>query len=90
MAVRPGVPSKLEVVGVRNEQVLDEVVRAWAEREPPGDEGAATRASTIALDYYRAGASVSEACRQAGSFVEGWARHPSHWTAEKRAMRLAS
>jgi hypothetical protein len=76
---------------VRNEQVLDEVVRAWAEREFPGDQDASARVSAIALDSYVAGASVSEACRQAGAFMDGWARHPSHWMSDPQpAVRLAS
>jgi len=81
----------LEVVGVRNEQVLDEVVRAWVEQELPGDQGAANRAAAIALDCYREGASVSEACREAGAFIEGWARHPAHWVGDHAPLvRLAS
>ena len=74
-----------------NEQVLAEVVRVWVERELPGDQGAATRAATIALNCYRDSATVSEACRHASDFVVSWTRHPAHYMVEQDAVvRLAS
>ena len=87
----PGVPFSWEVIGVTNEQVLAEAVRAWAEQELPGDQGAAKRAAAIALGCYRECASVSEACRQASAFVGSWTRHPAHWKVGQHAVvRLVS
>jgi hypothetical protein len=61
-----------------SELVLAEMVRAWIDRQLPGDVRAANHAVAIAEAAYAGGASVSEACRQVRAFVGSWSRHPSH------------
>jgi hypothetical protein len=61
-----------------NDVLLAAAVRAWVDRELPGDAGAADRAAHIARQAYAQGASVREACEQARAFVGSWVRHPSH------------
>jgi hypothetical protein len=74
-----------------NEQILAEVVRAWAEELVPGDGDVSRHAERIALEWFRQGATVSEACRQAGVFVDSWLRHPAHWSGDRYGgLRLAS
>jgi len=66
------------VIEVTNELILAEMVRAWVDRQYPGDARAADRAAAIAEGAYAGGASVSEACRDAERFVGSWSCHPSH------------
>ena len=74
-----------------NNPVLGAVVRAWIERELPGDRGAADRAAFIAQAAYDQGASVREACERARGFVDSWERHPANHGARHDAVaRLAS
>jgi hypothetical protein len=73
------------------EQILAEVVRAWAEEVAPGDQEVATRVEAVALGWFREGATVSEACRYAGTLLDSWIRHPAHWSADREpVVRLAS
>lgn len=53
-----------------NEEVLAEAIRAWVDQVRPGDRGVAERATLVALNCYREGGTVSEACRQANGFVQ--------------------
>lgn len=73
-----------------NNPALTAVVRAWVERELPGDQGAADRAAFIAQAAYDQGASVREACERAQGFVASWARHPANHRAHHAVARLAS
>jgi hypothetical protein len=59
------------------ELFLAEQVRYWAEKVAPGDRPLADAAVGKALASYGAGASVSEACREARRLVESRLRHPS-------------
>lgn len=63
---------------MRNGKVLDSAVRAWTTEVLPGELDAAERAVFIARSAYEGGATVSEACDEARSFVSSWVRHPSH------------
>jgi hypothetical protein len=67
-----------EVVRTTNEQVLVESVRAWVDHLLPEDRGVAERAAAVALNWYRDGSTVSEACHQAGAYVTSWMGHPAH------------
>jgi hypothetical protein len=70
---------KEEVVGMRNDAALCEVVREWVAQELPGDRAAAERAARIAQESYVSGESLDEVCERVRSFVGSWSRHPSHW-----------
>ena len=70
-----------EVVPLTNERLLDEVVQKWADLMLPGEARAADIAAQIARERYSHGASVTEACRQARTFLGSWSRHPSRPTA---------
>ncbi len=59
------------------ELVLAEQVQSWVERVAPGERMLAEAAVAKALTSYAAGASVSEACREARRLVECCLRHPS-------------
>jgi hypothetical protein len=59
------------------ELILTEQVRCWVERVAPGESLLADAAVAKALTSYAAGASVSEACREARRLVESRLRHPS-------------
>lgn len=61
-----------------NGQILAEVVRAWVDAELPGEPVAASRAAWVAEAAYHGGATISDACAEARSFVGSWVRHPSH------------
>lgn len=81
----------LEVIGVTNEQVLADVVRAWVKQQLPDSQGAEGRAAGLALRCYQTGASLSEACHQASVVVESWSRHFAHWkVAQDAVVRPAS
>ena len=57
---------------------LGHLVRRWAERVVPDEPAVAVKAAGVAVRAHSAGASIGEACLQAQSFVECWARHPSN------------
>jgi hypothetical protein len=59
------------------ELFLAEQVQYWVERVAPGERLLADAAVAKALASYGAGASVSEACREARRLVESRLRHPS-------------
>jgi hypothetical protein len=81
----------LEVIFVTHEEVLAEAVWAWVDQVCPGDRGVAERATLVALNWYRGGSTVSEACRQASGFVQSWSNHPAHMSpAHKVVLRLVS
>jgi hypothetical protein len=61
-----------------NEEVLVEAVQAWVGLTLPDDWRVAERAKLVALNCYRAGGSVSEACQQASGFLQSWIHHPAH------------
>lgn len=63
---------------LRDELVIEDVVRHWAAEMVPGEAGVVERAANIALVSYAAGASVAEACGEARMFVDCLARHPSN------------
>jgi hypothetical protein len=67
-----------EVITVTNDRLLAEAVRALVSEELPGDRAAADRAAFRALEAYRGGATVAEACHDAWTFVGSWVRHPAH------------
>lgn len=60
-----------------NESVLNEVVRAWGAQQPDCDSSAAEGAALIAASSYAGGASVTEACEAARSYLRSWAAHPA-------------
>jgi hypothetical protein len=78
------------VMTVTNEEVLAEAVRAWVDRAGPGDRGVAERATLVALNCYRGGGTVGEACRQASAFVQSWDNHPAHMSPAHNLLRLVS
>lgn len=79
------------MVVVTNEEVLAEAIRAWVDQVRPGDRGVAERATLVALNCYREGGTVSEACRQANGFVQSWSHHPAHTSpAHNVVIRLVS
>ncbi len=55
-----------------DEVMIAGVVLAWAEQLYPGQPAAAEGAVEAAIRGYAAGASVSEACREAREFLEHW------------------
>lgn len=61
-----------------NEEVLAEATRAWVDQVRPGDQGVSERAAFVALNCYREGSTVGEACRQASGFLRSWDNHPAH------------
>lgn len=72
------------------EQTLATVVAEWAETEVP-DEQAAAHTVAVALDCYRNGGSVGEACEAARAYVGSWRCHPAHASAGARmSLGLAS
>jgi hypothetical protein len=74
-----------------NEQVLAEAVKAWVEQMLPGDWGVAERATLVAVNSYREGGTVREACRQASGFVQSWIHHPAHlMPVDRVVLRLIS
>ena len=79
-----------EVVDVKNERVLSEIVRTWAQRQACCDAGAAERAASVAVRTYEGGASVTEACQAARAFVRSCSLHPSHLAVAKAPSALAS
>ena len=86
-----GLRLALEAIVVTNEQILAEAVRAWVDQARPGDRGVAERAALVALNCYRAGSTVSEACRQASGFVQSWIHHPAHMSPDRGVVvRLVS
>ena len=56
-----------------DEVMIAGVVLAWAEQLFPGQPDIARGALESAVRGYASGASVSEACRQARTFLECWA-----------------
>lgn len=74
------------------EQVLDEVVRAWAQERLAGDARGVDRAVTVARAAYSASGSITKACDQARVFAASWSQHPAHLRADdgRRVVRLAS
>ena len=72
-----------EVVEVTDEQVLAETVRAWANRELPGEPGVANQAASVAEASYAEGASIADACEWGRAFVGSWTRHPAHRKADQ-------
>lgn len=62
-----------------NEDALVEVVRHWADGVLPGHPRATETAASLARQAFHDGASVSEACQLARSFLRSWADHPAHW-----------
>ena len=60
-----------------DEHVVERAVRTWAARTLPGEPVVVERATNLALISYAAGASMHEACAEARTFVDCWARHPS-------------
>lgn len=75
---------------VKNNLLLEEVVREWAAKALPDEPGVATRAALLARSAYEHGATVTEACEEARAFVGSWARHPSHRREDGALLRLAS
>ncbi len=72
-----------------NETALAEVVRAWAAGMLPGEPDAADSAAEMAREAFRHGATVTEACQLARSFLESWSNHPAHLESD-RGLRLVS
>lgn len=72
-----------------SEDVLAEVVRSWAAREFPGDDGVASAAEAAARAAFADGMSVTEACRRARSLASSWAHHPAHWRGWRDAREAA-
>jgi hypothetical protein len=74
-----------------NEQVLAEAVQASVEQMLPGNWVVAERATLEALNCYRDGGTVREACRQASGFVQSWIHHPAHLVPDDHVvLRLIS
>ena len=70
---------------------LGDVVRAWVELALPGQTRLADRAVALAIDSYRAGASIRVACLQVSEFVDCWVQHSAQQAFEGHALvRLAS
>jgi hypothetical protein len=63
---------------VSNELLLAGIVRKWAEDVWADEPAAADGAVNVAMRCYAGGASVSEACREARSFLKCWVDHPAH------------
>ena len=72
-----------------NERLLEEMVRTWAELKLPGEARAADIAAQMARQRFAHGATVAEAFRQAETFLESWARHPSR-AATRQSLSLVS
>ena len=72
-----------------NESTLAEVVWAWAVEMLPGHRTAADGAAAVARQAFHEGASITEACQLARSYLQSWANHPAHWVAD-RDLRLVS
>lgn len=61
-----------------NGKRLGDAVRLWVTEELPDEPTVAERAAFVARSAYERGASISEACEEARSFVSSWVRHPAH------------
>lgn len=72
-----------------NESTLADVVWAWASEVLPGHGAAADGAAAVARQAFREGATVTEACQAARSFLQSWANHPAHWVTDGD-LRLVS
>jgi hypothetical protein len=72
-----------------NERLLDEVVRESAELMLPGEMRAADIAAQVAGERYAHWATFAEAHREARTFLESWAHHPSR-AATRGPLSLAS
>jgi hypothetical protein len=82
LRVRPAfgigiVPSPPIAINVQREQVLAEAVRTWVAETSGCDMDVVEQATQLALNCYRTGSTVSEACRQASGFIRSWMHHPS-------------
>lgn len=74
-----------------NEELLVDIVETWATEIMPDDAESGRAAAAVALHAYVAGASVSEACREARSFLRGRAAHPSRrCSSSRRRMQLVA
>ena len=75
-----------------NEQVLDEVVRAWAIEKLAGDVNGVEHAVVIARAAYAATGSVTRSCAEAREFMRSWTLHPAHVRADRprSILRLVS
>lgn len=62
-----------------SENTLAEVVRTWAKEMLPGQPAAADAAAAVARQAFVEGASVSDACQAARTFLQSWSSHPAHW-----------
>jgi len=60
------------------ESALFEAVVTWAKREWPSEQELGEHAAAVAIDCYREGGSIGEACGLARSFAESWVQHPAH------------
>lgn len=72
-----------------NDGTLAEVVWAWATEMLPDHGNAADGAAAVARQAFCDGASVTEACHAARSFLQSWVNHPAHWVADNQ-LRLVS
>ncbi len=71
-----------------NQQVLEEVVRAWVEESLPGQATVVNQAVELVGTAYRSGGSVPVACRQVTNFVNCRAHHPAYQRTDCGAMAL--